>query len=52
MVGGRISVMKQLLIILVAGFLWSNVGFADIQDVKNVLKKIKKMILECDVFAT
>ena len=33
--------MKTFLGILVLGLMWCNVGFADIQDVKNVLKKIK-----------
>ena len=33
--------MKTFLGILVLGLMWCNVGFADIQDVKNTLKKIK-----------
>ena len=33
--------LKTFLGILVLGLMWFNVGFADIQDVKKVLKKIK-----------
>ena len=33
--------MKKLLIIFVLGLLFCSNGFADVKDVKNVLKKIK-----------